>query len=82
MEVRVYPNPVGGQVTVEVPVAWKQESEWVLYNGVGQQVLSQKIVKGAAKLEVDLSGISVGLYYWAMRGDDGQVGSGKLVVSR
>ena len=81
-EVAVFPNPAGGQVTVEVPQPLVTEITWSLYNAVGQQVLLCKMEREATKVQVPLMGVPQGLYFWEMRSGEGRMGSGKLIVSK
>ena len=81
-EVSVFPNPAGGQVTVEVPQPLAAESVWSLCNAVGQRVLLHKMERGTTEVQVRLTGVPPGLYFWEMRDGEGRMGSGKLIVSK
>ena len=80
--VRVYPNPAGGQVTVELPVPLPGGSEWVLYNGVGQRVRAKVVAKGTVRASVGIGGLPNGLYHWEVRSQEGRLDRGKLIVSK
>ncbi len=75
------PNPARGQVTIEMPQPLTTDSRWSLYSATGQRVLSQELEKGHLRYNVPLAGLPPGLYFWEVRSEGRQVGSGKLVVS-
>ena len=79
-EVLVYPNPASNYITIEIPQPLASGGEWSLYNGVGQRVVLQPLARGATRVEVPLSGVPPGLYFWEMRGGEARKGSGKLMV--
>jgi Secretion system C-terminal sorting domain len=78
-EVRVYPNPAGGEVHIALPAA--MSGEWVLFNQLGRVVRREVLPPGQLELSVMLNGVSPGLYFWQVRAEGRQVGSGKLIVS-
>jgi hypothetical protein len=80
-EVLVYPNPASGQVTVELPEPLSSKGEWVLYNGVGQQVFHRGIDRGTTRLDATLHDLPQGLYFWEMWEGGKRSGSGKLILS-
>lgn len=80
-EVTLFPNPANKQISVETTFPLTNGSEWVLYNAVGQQVLYANMSKGTTRLEVPLTGVPSGLYFWEMKDLKGKIGSGKLIVS-
>ncbi|MEZ4955372.1 MAG: T9SS type A sorting domain-containing protein [Saprospiraceae bacterium] len=81
IEIAVFPNPAGRQISLETPFPLTYDCEWSLYNAVGQQVLSSNMVRGTTRLEVPLSVVPPGLYFWEMRDLKGKIGNGKLIVS-
>ncbi len=80
-QVAVYPNPASGHATVEVPLPLTADGVWSLYSATGQRVFSQKLGKGQLRYNVPLAVVPPGLYFWEVRSEGRQVGSGKLVVS-
>lgn len=80
-EIMVYPNPARGQITVELPKLLDMKCEWVLYSGVGQQVMSRKMGRGITRMDISLIGLSQGLYFWQMTSDRKRIDGGKLVIS-
>jgi hypothetical protein len=80
-EVAVFPNPASGQVLVEVPQPLATEGQWSLYNAVGQRVVLQPMARGVTRVEVPLTGLPAGLYFWEMRDKERKIDSGKLIVS-
>ncbi len=79
--VAVYPNPASGHLTIEMPQPLITDSRWSLYSATGQRVLSEKLGKGQMGYNVPLAGVPPGLYFWEVRSEGRQVGSGKVVVS-
>lgn len=71
--IAVYPNPATEKVTIEL----SQAGEVVLYNTMGQQVLSQCLSAGATRLS--LTGIAKGVYILAVRQSE-VTNTSKLVV--
>ncbi len=76
--VRVYPNPATGEVHIALPAA--MSGVWVLLNQLGQVVLREPLPPGQPEFSVMLNGVSPGLYFWQVRAEGRQVGSGKLIV--
>jgi hypothetical protein len=57
---RAYPNPVSGTLTLE----WEAHIALVsLYNGMGQQVVEEKLSPNNRKHPLNLSGLAPGLYH-------------------
>ncbi len=81
-EVAVFPNPASGQVIIEMPQPLPADGEWSLYSAVGQRLLPEKLGKGHLRYNVPLSGVPPGLYFWEVRSEGRQLGSGKLVVTK
>jgi len=81
VEVQVYPNPASGSITVALPVPLPAPATWSLYSAVGQRVLSHKMERGTSEVNISLSGVPPGLYFWELRpGGGGLPRSGKVVV--
>ena len=79
--VKLYPNPVksGGFLTVALQKG--VNGKLLLYDLLGRLVLSQDLVASAAMVEVRLpEGMEAGIYFYALRGEEGEVVSGKVVV--
>ena len=74
--VTLYPNPASNRVTCnsENPI-----SSFTLYNLLGARVLSKKC-SGEDQIEINLSGLESGIYYYKVTMLDDGIESGKLVV--
>ncbi len=48
---------------------------------VGQWGLVENLGKGQTRYNISLTGVPSGQYFWEVRSEGQQVGSGKLVVS-
>ncbi len=81
-EVLVYPNPASSYIIVEMPQPLTANSEWSLYNAVGQRVVSKVLERGFTMVQVWLPDVAPGLYFWEVTGEGGRFGSGKLVVTQ
>ncbi|MCU0345443.1 MAG: hypothetical protein MUC59_00775, partial [Saprospiraceae bacterium] len=60
----------------------KQNIQIGLFSSTGQKVKDWQIAKGDEMVSCDVSGLSIGLYFWAASIDGAVVESGKLIVSR
>ena len=82
-EVRVWPNPATGSVSVELSLPLAGGGEWWLHTAAGQAVRQVWLPPGETLQAVPLSGLAPGLYFWSLRSGEGRlVGRGKLVVGR
>lgn len=68
--VSVYPNPTEGLVNVNVPANVQGQVSTVVYNTTGQQVMNFNLVSGLR--QIDMSGLSAGIYTVQMRSANGQ----------
>ncbi|HHZ65053.1 MAG TPA: T9SS type A sorting domain-containing protein [Flavobacteriales bacterium] len=74
--VKAYPNPVDDILTL----TWAEQDikEVVLYNSIGKRVYGETTSFNSAKLQIDLSGFSPGMYYVHIR--TGQVLMNQTIV--
>ena len=80
-EVRVWPNPASGEVTVSLPAGLRGEGAWSLHDLTGRQVRRAVLPAGQAVHAVSVEGVPPGLYIWAVQAGGQRLGSGKLVVA-
>lgn len=66
-DIRVYPNPANGHVTVEVPQGGY--TNLIIVNALGQEVVRQNIA--SAKTKVDVASLPAGVYQMQLRGEKG-----------
>ena len=81
-DVRVWPNPASGEVTVSLPAGLRGEGAWSLHDLTGRQVRQAVLPAGQAVHAVSVEGVPPGLYIWEVRARGQRLGSGKLVVAR
>lgn len=77
--VKLYPNPAVGFITVETP-ATKQEFTLVLYSLTGALV-QQTAIKGGAKNKVDVSSLAGGMYIAQVMNGNTVIGRKKVLVN-
>ena len=78
--VKVWPNPAGEEINIALPAPLPTPAEWRLYNTVGQVVQRSVIPAGQREQSLSLAGVPPGLYFWQVRVEGRQAGSGKVVV--
>jgi Secretion system C-terminal sorting domain len=76
----VYPNPARTQLNIEYPESFVNGIA-VLLNGLGEQVLQQKI-NGLNKITMDVSGVPAGTYFVELRSPQGKRERLQVVVER
>jgi hypothetical protein len=62
-DVVIYPNPSAGKFHLVLPDFISKISELEIYNLLGEKVFSFSGIKIQSQMEVDLSGISKGVYF-------------------
>ena len=77
LQVNIYPNPASRYLNIESAEAM---TEVVLYNAVGQQVVSRHIDGTAVQL--DLSQLATGTYTLRVNGADGSLTTRKVIVNK
>ncbi|MFK7807037.1 MAG: T9SS type A sorting domain-containing protein [Saprospiraceae bacterium] len=81
VNVLLYPNPVqtGGELTIELQNNF--EGEILLYDLLGQTLATHPVANWERLFRIALpTSVGAGVYYWVLRGKDGEVASGKLAV--
>jgi hypothetical protein len=74
----IFPNPSGGKFTVEVPWSITPGASLEIFNMNGTKVCSCSL-SGQAKLEIDLSGSSSGIY-WIKLSEPERILTGKFLI--
>jgi hypothetical protein len=79
----MYPNPTTGQVTVKLNGINTSSSTLIVYNVLGEVVLSQVVQQQQRQQQrqLDLSGLSNGIYTVELRSSEGSTQQ-KLIVQR
>jgi hypothetical protein len=76
----VYPNPASGQVYVKVEGLDKGQAEFILFNGLGQEVLrAEWDLENSEARQLALIGLSTGIYHYRIQ-SGAKHEEGKLIV--
>jgi hypothetical protein len=62
-QIRVFPNPTSGQVTLEMPASLNEGLQIQVFNLQGQALQFREATSGQEQLELDLSNYPNGLYF-------------------
>ncbi len=73
-EIKVYPNPTQGLLNVEIYNISEMQGKLLLYNTLGQVVLSKNVTffEGKATEQLDLSNLTKGIYSLSFISESGQ----------
>ena len=74
----VYPNPASGQLWVSYD--YSEETEFLLFNTVGQIVLHRSLPPGSGRQAIDLATVPAGLYFWYLKSGTRALGGGKTML--
>jgi len=74
----IYPNPAKDKIFVEIPVPGVGYSIQIMDMG-GKTVLTQKISKPGAKIKLDISNLTSGVYMLYLNGEKGNKYAGKFI---
>ena len=66
----LYPNPADKQVTVEFADGITQDTEWVIYDQAGREVLKGDIAKGTRTMTVRTAEMPSGMYFIHLYAED------------
>ncbi|WP_370090427.1 T9SS type A sorting domain-containing protein [Ekhidna sp.] len=66
----LYPNPADKQVTVEFVDGITQDTEWVIYDQAGREVLKGDIAKGTRTMTVRTAEMPSGMYFIHLYAED------------
>jgi len=78
--VMVYPNPAQSQLTVEFLHALETADVFTLYDITGRKVLEQTLNPGTLKLNINVSGLYNGVYYYSLKNDNKT--KGKIIINK
>jgi hypothetical protein len=78
--IRVYPNPTNSLVTIEYQALNNENIQFLLFNTLGQVVRSVTLPQGQTSIQLSVSDLSEGVYWYSCSGLLNT--SGKLVISR
>jgi len=80
LPISVYPNPAQDKLNVIATLPTGSTGEVNIYNEIGKKIITLSLKEGENKLEVNLSNISAGIYYYKIFVDKQIVKSDKLVI--
>ena len=78
----VYPNPSSGgfvSIKIELNIVQLQNSEFIIYNVLGKKVSSTENCEN--KFQLNVQGFKSGVYFYKLRLQNGESGSGKLIIN-
>ena len=79
--VSVFPNPATTYIKLVVNQALEQGANWHLFDLHGRLVRSAPLDEAQAGIEISLSGLPAGTYFWSVAGKAGEVVlRGKVLV--
>ncbi|WP_436516185.1 T9SS type A sorting domain-containing protein [Ekhidna sp. To15] len=70
VDFKVYPNPADKEVMIEFANGLQEDTEWVIFDQAGREVLKGELDKGTAILTVQTSEIPSGMYFIHLYGED------------
>lgn len=79
-EISVYPNPADDFLRVQYTVKSGADNSFELINLVGAKVYQQKLDAQQSELELDLSALNPGVYFYTLKSDGEALVSRKLVI--
>jgi Secretion system C-terminal sorting domain len=79
----VYPNPAVDNKTLFISnVSFGHASAWSLHDQIGREVKRAVFPAGQQEIELNISDLPNGLYFWQLQSNGMMLGSGKLVVAK
>jgi len=75
----VYPNPATTEINIASDLPFENYSVWSVFDAFGRTMRSGNTDTQARSIKVDLAGLAAGVYFWEVKGQNGQVWSGKFV---
>lgn len=79
-EISVYPNPADDFLRVQYSVAEGKNNSFELINLVGAKVYQQNLDAQQSELELDLTALNPGVYFYTLKSDGEALVSRKLVI--
>lgn len=77
---RLYPNPAKNKVYLEMNNSETSTCEWKLYNALGQLKFSISLNSKSGEVELDISDLLSGVYFYSLANERGVVKSGSVIV--
>ena len=80
VSLHAYPNPATEKVTIEYNLVNQTSSTFVLKNMMGVTVLEEPLYRKADKIDISISNIPRGLYFYSIINDENTILAKKLIV--
>ena len=78
----VYPNPASGQVIFDNSHTNEKITRVVFYNNMGENIFENKWKGNLTQNKMDLSGLSPGIYFYTIYGEENILKSGKIIIQK
>ena len=76
----LYPNPADKEVTVEFANPLSEETDWIIYDQAGREVLKGAMSIGTKTMTVQTTDLPSGLYFIHLYGEDAKRQSKRVIV--
>ncbi|MEP1032605.1 T9SS type A sorting domain-containing protein [Ekhidna sp.] len=76
----VYPNPADKDVTVEFASGLEEDTEWVIFDQAGREVLKGELKKGTATMTVETTEMPSGMYFIHLYGEDRKQRAKRIMI--
>ena len=80
--IKIFPNPANQSIQVFLSKQFDKNEKWQLFSYSGAMLIDKQILPFQNTLDVNISHLPTGLYFWRLQSKDGTTESGKLVVER
>ncbi len=77
---KLYPNPADEEVTLEFADGIEEDSEWVIFDQAGREVMKGFIERGTTTMTVQTSDVPSGLYFIHLYGEDRKTQTKRVMV--
>ena len=79
--ITLFPNPViGGEFTLEFDEIITQNSTLIIFNEIGQELISEQITDGIKSKTINVADLSKGIYFYNIITDAGKINAGKFII--
>jgi predicted kinase len=78
---KFYPNPNSGSATIAYELAGETAALWQLFDVNGRKVMQLNLPVGTQQQQLDLSGLSNGVYHFTVSLAQERLQSGKMVIT-
>jgi len=75
-----YPNPADDYITINYNIENYSNSQFVIYNILGTEIKKENLQNNSNKLNVDISDLNSGVYFYTLIADKKIINTKKLIV--